>query len=182
MEETCMETYSGWCIDLLSPAKELIQIEDIAHGLALQCRFNGACMKFYSVAQHSIKVAELLPPELQLEGLLHDAAEAYTGDITRPMKAVLGAGYLPVIEAGFNRVLIEKFNLSPKFPHNLELIGADLLLLKSEAAVLMESHGLTWSSIPQQYDHYLIPITPIRKWKAAERNFLNEFERLRRDK
>jgi len=62
------------------------QIDEIAHHLSMLCRFNGALSSYYSVAEHSIHVATLLPPELKMAGLLHDAAEAYIGDIVSPIK------------------------------------------------------------------------------------------------
>ena len=63
-----------------------MSIEDIAHGLAFQCRFNGQTGTFYSVAQHSLMVMSLVPEELQFAALLHDAAEAYLGDMVKPLK------------------------------------------------------------------------------------------------
>lgn len=65
-------------------------LEDIAHSLSMQCRFNGHTKEFYSVAQHSVVIADALfplyGPEVALDGLMHDAAEAYLCDIPRPIK------------------------------------------------------------------------------------------------
>ncbi|MDD5359463.1 MAG: hypothetical protein PHI79_05790 [Sulfurovaceae bacterium] len=66
--------------------KNQLHIEDIAIALSRICRFAGHCKRYYSVAEHSILVANLLPPEFALAGLLHDATEAYLGDVTRPLK------------------------------------------------------------------------------------------------
>ncbi|MFA5286352.1 MAG: hypothetical protein WC347_12205, partial [Smithellaceae bacterium] len=80
-EPLCIHTFSGIAFDLLNPKPEMILLEDIIHSLALINRFNGAAIFPYSVAQHSLYVASLLPSELKLHGLLHDAAEAYVGDM-----------------------------------------------------------------------------------------------------
>jgi hypothetical protein len=80
-------TYSGRDISLAGDVlPEDIDILDIAHSLSLQCRYNGACKFFYSVAQHSEFVSRHVPPEDALAALLHDAEEAYTSDMTTPLK------------------------------------------------------------------------------------------------
>lgn len=85
-------TVSGREVNLLGPQPEDINWYDIAEALAKQARFNGhtpnAC---YSVAQHCVLVADALPPAHRLAGLLHDAQEAYMGDITRPVKEAMKA-------------------------------------------------------------------------------------------
>lgn len=79
-------TYTGRLVDVLDPSPADIALEDIAHALACTCRFNGHCSGFYSVAQHSILVAQICGDRW---GLLHDAAEAYLGDVIRPLKTGL---------------------------------------------------------------------------------------------
>ena len=80
-----MSTYTGKKFFPFDPRPEQICIEDIAHGLSMLCRFSGQCPYFYSVAEHSIYVVHCLPDNLQLEGLLHDASEAYLADLPRPV-------------------------------------------------------------------------------------------------
>lgn len=82
-------TYTGRRLFVLSPDPEQIVIEDIAHHLSLLCRFVGAVRTFYSVAQHSVLVSRHVPWELQMSALLHDATEAYLGDVIRPVKRQL---------------------------------------------------------------------------------------------
>ncbi|MFZ5645793.1 MAG: phosphohydrolase [Bacillota bacterium] len=89
-----IETYTGKKFYPLDPRSEDVCIEDIAHSLAMQCRFNGHTRVFYSVAEHSVLMAEELAllgygKDVQLYGLLHDAAEAYLCDLPRPVKRQL---------------------------------------------------------------------------------------------
>lgn len=64
-------------------------VQEVAHSLSRLCRFTGHTEVTYSVAQHSLLVASLVAqtdPDLAVVGLLHDAHEAYLGDISRPVK------------------------------------------------------------------------------------------------
>lgn len=87
-------TFSKIHFTPLTPRREDILIEDIAHALSLMTRANGHFPEFYSVAQHCMDCAmeakaEGLSAREQLACLLHDASEAYLSDITRPVKANL---------------------------------------------------------------------------------------------
>ena len=101
----------------LDPHPDEVCIEDIAHHLANQCRFAGACRAFYSVAQHSVLVSCAVPSEDQKWGLLHDAAEAYLQDLIRPIKAAsaLGEEYRK-IEDLVLRAVCEQFGLPVEEP------------------------------------------------------------------
>lgn len=113
------QTVTGveYCFDDINPSQ--IRIADIAHGLANICRYNGQVKEFFSVAQHSIFVSKLVKPKNALWGLLHDASEAYLGDLTYPFKAkekykAIGDLYQQIEE----RILWavgEHFDLKPKF-------------------------------------------------------------------
>lgn len=87
-----VQTYSGRFYDLVSPTPDQFALVDIAHHLSQLCRFGGATLQPYSVAQHSLVVSYLVPPEHALEALLHDAPEAYLSDLPAPLKWVLGDG------------------------------------------------------------------------------------------
>lgn len=89
-----IQTRSGEAFDLLNPKPEHVQLEDIVYALSHLCRFNGHTSRFYSVAEHSLHVCDRVleaghPARAQLVALLHDAHEAYTGDIASPLKQLL---------------------------------------------------------------------------------------------
>lgn len=91
-DDACfIETYTGRKFYPLSDEPDF-HAEDIAHALAMCCRYNGHGRHFYSVAEHSVIVA-LLMKDLHLgdpwEGLFHDATEAYLSDIPAPFKQLL---------------------------------------------------------------------------------------------
>src|ERR1044071_8576361 len=87
-----IRTFMGQKFWPLAPRPEDILIEDIAHALSNVCRWGGQCSSFYSVAQHSVFVSDLLSPDAALCGLLHDSGEAFLLDIPKPVKRQL-SGY-----------------------------------------------------------------------------------------
>ena len=89
MSNAVIMLHTGKMFDLVDIDPYLIDIYDIAHHLAHLCRFTGATREFYSVAQHSLFVSINVSPENAFVGLLHDAAEAYIGDVSAPLKRVL---------------------------------------------------------------------------------------------
>ncbi len=84
-----IRTHSGLKFYPFSPQPEQICIEDIAAGLSKTCRYSGQIPVFYSVAEHSLDCAKLVPDEFKLSALLHDASEAYLADIPKPIKELL---------------------------------------------------------------------------------------------
>jgi uncharacterized protein len=104
-------TNTGGVIDLVSPDPKQITIEDIATGLSNVCRFNGQLATWYSVAEHSIRVAELVPKHYKLQALLHDATEAYICDVPTPLKRMLGVAYADV-EARLAAAIGAKFGVN----------------------------------------------------------------------
>lgn len=84
-----IRTSTGILVDPWNLDPDDIMVEDIAHSLSHQCRFTGHTCRFYSIAEHCILVASFLKsfgPRIQLAGLIHDAAEAYFGDMAGPSK------------------------------------------------------------------------------------------------
>lgn len=129
----CIRTYSGQYVNVFNPDPDTILIEDIAHSLSQQCRFAAQLPAFYSVAEHCLEVAYMMPTEHQLAGLLHDASEAYLLDIPSPIKKRL-PDYLQ-IEANLMRVIAQKFGFA--YPLAQCVHDADHERLIAEWDVLM---------------------------------------------
>jgi 5'-deoxynucleotidase YfbR-like HD superfamily hydrolase len=124
-----MRTYTGVYFNPLEPDPALINIEDIAQGLSNICRFAGQ-IEFYSVAQHSDHVAWLLPPEKRLKALLHDAPEAYIGDVVAPLKILPIYDFYREIEDKLMDAICERFGLEPGFDQ--EIKDADQFICEQE--------------------------------------------------
>lgn len=125
-------------VDLLEPNPECIHIEDIARGLAHIARFNGSTTEPYSVAAHSVVVSALLGEqsrEIQLAGLMHDASEAYLGDVVAPLKRTeLFRGYRE-LEERWNVALERRFGLSRGIMDGRHVKAADELALAAEMQI-----------------------------------------------
>lgn len=126
--EPIIQTHSGKFVNLLHPDPYALGINDIAHALAHICRFGGHVKNYYSVAQHSLIVALNVPAEDALVGLMHDAAEAYCGDMVGPLKHQL-PGYQD-IEAGLWEALAWRYKLPERLPQSV--VDADLRALAAE--------------------------------------------------
>lgn len=106
---TDIRLYSGKTVNIFGMTIEDIDIEDIARSLSRQCRYNGHSKGHISVAEHSVWVSCAVPEKFALEGLLHDAAEAYVGDVTVPIKEMLPQ--FKDLEMRIWRVIAHKFDL-----------------------------------------------------------------------
>lgn len=123
---------------------EAIDIVDIAHALGNLCRFTGQCRRFYSVAEHSVHVSMIVPEDLALVGLLHDATEAYCADLAKPLKRLV-PDYRAVEDAIWLAVA-EKFELPTIMPEFIK--RADMAMLKLEVDHLLPPHCATDLNLP----------------------------------
>jgi len=180
-------TYSGRQVDLMAPSPKQLDIGDIAHALALQCRYNGHTERFYSVAEHSLLVADLVEAEVRgrpdaaqtvRTALLHDAAEAYLGDIVSPLKfSPPMLGYL-CVESEWNAVIAQRYGLCYVLPPVVR--QADEALLGLEMATLLAAppsgaaipRGIV-SDFPQQ-----VVTFHCHDWRVAEQLFLARWAQL----
>lgn len=136
-------TASGLYFNLLEPDGSDISIQDIAHGLSHICRFTGHVRTFYSVAEHSYHASYLVPEEHALAALMHDAAEAYLGDVASPLKRQLPD--YKAIEAKVEAAIFARFNLPAVLPDCVK--HADRVLLATEKRDLMPANRDTWTDL-----------------------------------
>jgi 5'-deoxynucleotidase YfbR-like HD superfamily hydrolase len=145
--KTAVRTYSGIYFDFLNPTIDMINIEDIAHSLSNQCRFNGHLPNFYSVAQHSVHCAEMVSEPYKLQALLHDASEAYIVDIPKPIKPYL-TNYKDM-EDKIMYLIAEKFGFDYPFSQEVKKADEDRLIFEWENIFLAKpykSKSLCWSN------------------------------------
>lgn len=164
-----VSTYSGRQFYPLAPTPEQIDIEDIAHGLAYQCRFNGQTRHFYSVAQHSLIVADLVPKRLRLVALLHDAAEAYLGDMVKPLKQLFPL--FSDIEAKVMGAIGLRYGIGNFDDRAIK--RADLIALAMEKRDLMPNSTEPWAPL-RGIAASPVRITPMSP-QEAKASFLSAF-------
>jgi len=138
-QDRWIETFTGLRLYPFNPACEQISLRDIAQGLSRIPRFTGQIPVLYSIAEHSVRVcAELSddqPAHVKLWALLHDAPEAYLGDIPSPIKAFM-PNYIEA-EDLIMRVICDKFGMPYECPP--EVVEMDKLMLSRERATLKDA-------------------------------------------
>ena len=168
-------TVSGNYFDFVTPHLSEFGISDIAHGLSHICRFAGHTSQFYSVAQHSVLVSQIvewLDPDAAMAALLHDASEAFCCDIPRPLKQLL-PDYREV-EKRCEAAIFARFGLPLPMPDVVK--HADLVLLATEQRDLMPRHGDEWALIAgiEPLKQTIKPWTPLQ----ARREFRRRWQQL----
>ncbi len=167
-----VSTRSGILFNFVNIDQDNILLDDIVWSLSMICRFAGSCSFFYSVAEHSVNVGSCLPNHLRKAGLMHDAAEAYIGDIVTPIKQ--HCQLIQEIEDNVLKAIFNKFEITwPSESEWLSIKDADKRMLAREALVLVP-HSETWD--------YLKDIDPAKRLiigfspESARERFLEKFK------
>jgi len=158
--EGSIVTYTGRRIFPLNPSPDNINLLDIAHALSNQCRFTGHVRKFYSVAEHSCRVHDIVPTELKLAAILHDASEYALMDLARPVKEQKEMYLFREAEDALMECIAEKYNFT--YPLEDKIKEADKILLVTEYRDLMppEVFKVTDFNGHKPLENYINPWTP----------------------
>ena len=179
MNGAWIETVSGGRFDFDDIPANTINILDVAHALGNLCRFTGHVRRFYSVAEHSINVSYVIQPRLALFGLLHDAQEAYCGDVNKPLRTLLER--YNDIEHEVQALAYDQFcHRQPNADECTEINRADWTMLCAEARQLLPSRGSTWENVPITH---MPEEAMVKCWgpEEAAHEFANRFERLMKE-
>lgn len=140
---TFIQTYTGRVFFPLEPHVADVHPLDIAHSLSMLCRYNGHVDKFYSVAEHCVILSHMVDRENAPWALLHDAAEAYIGDMSWPLKEKMPD--FKLVESGIMSVLCTKFGLDPIQPD--QVTEYDRRIVVDESAALMRPALIPWPAL-----------------------------------
>lgn len=140
-----MQTYTGKRFYPLAPDPEMIDPVDIAHALGAICRYGGHTLTHYSVAEHCVILSDWVPGEHALWALLHDATEAYVGDMIRPLKHSAGMSAYVEAEDRVMAAVAERFGLESSTMPDAVKEGDNRIILDERAAVLRPT-GEAWEA------------------------------------
>jgi len=162
---------SGMIVDLTDIDPSCITLEDIAHNLSNSCRFNGGCNRFYSIAEHSVNVSTTVADKHAKAALMHDAHEAYTGDIVRPILEVIDDTDIRYLRRYFNVAIAKRFYMVPSILECKEVLESDNTWLHIEGALFFSK----WEKFEHiDYAKYY-PRIQYLKPEAAKKLFLERF-------
>lgn len=162
-------TFTGRYFNLESPLPGQVDIRDIAWALSNICRFGGHSLGFYSVAQHSVLVSRIVPPAAARAGLLHDAVEAYFGDVVKPLKNLL-PDYRR-LEAQAEAVIMRKLGVDAELEiYHEEIKRADMIALATEKRDITAAAHHDWGGLDgvAPLATQIVPLAP----QAAFNEFL----------
>lgn len=183
MSKYNLPTFTGKIFNLQNPTEDMICIEDIAHHLSIENRYNGAIKFPYSVAYHSVLVCQQAEEKFKLEALLHDAEEAYYKDWPAALKNLIGRPIYEQITHQFNSILKDMYQLSSYYKTQIKEI--DLRMGATEIAQLLPYYGEKYWAVDRMPENRE-PFANVNILNLSAANveelFLKEFEKLRRDK
>lgn len=171
-----MITYTGLKFWPCDPWSTEVCVKDIAHHLSLQCRYAGAVERHCSVAEHCVNISRVVPPQYAAYGLLHDAPEAYVGDLLNPIKHQPELVGFVDIEARVQKAINARFRLV--WTDEIVEIIKDV----DDRIVLDETAAL--SSKPEEYIERVPGKAPLGikvygwPWEAAEMMFMQRYREL----
>jgi 5'-deoxynucleotidase YfbR-like HD superfamily hydrolase len=178
---SAIQTFTGAFVDPLAPDPVALDPLDIAHALSHHCRFGGHSRVFYSVAQHSTVVADAVEArtddvESTLAALLHDASEAYLGDLPHPLKhrSPLGDAFRQA-EQRLQAAIAARFGIPAEPPAVVKEVDRAALAAERYALMLPSSNG-HWPELAG-VEPLGVEIDPWPSARAAQ-EFLARFERL----
>ena len=169
------QTFTGGQFWPLHPRPEDVKIEDIAHALSQVCRFAGHSIWPYSVGHHSLLVSANCRPENALVGLLHDAPEAFVGDMVTPLKRDMPT--FEAAERGWALAIGDAFGLGEQLvalPADVK--EADVRALMTEKRDVMSTCSHPWHSVGEPFETSITPATA----PYIEDAFMRRFESLRK--
>lgn len=168
-------TYSGKKIVVREFKEEDISIIDIAHSLSNICRFTGHVKEFYSVAQHSVLVADHQETlEEARAALLHDATEAYLNDLSSPIKASIHLGAYKELEDKYHNVINDRFDLHDGNTPNIKKADLEALFTEKRDILLHPNADWGWGYDITRWEETIVPLGP----KQAKILFLKRFKEL----
>ena len=150
-----IQTFTGRLIDLRHVCPDDISIRDIAHSLGCINRFNGHTLVPLSVAQHSVRVSQIVSKEHSLWGLLHDASEAYLGDVSRPLKHLLPE--YRKMETLVQFAIARHFGLTVPMPHDVKLADQSVLMAEKRDLMMIDRDWGFRVPVDQQLVEPVIP-------------------------
>ncbi|WP_419900671.1 hypothetical protein [Roseomonas sp. USHLN139] len=161
-----IQTYTGRLFSLARPCAADVHIDDVLIPLTRLCRFTGHTLESsWTVAQHTLLCDDLrapdTDPQTRLAILLHDAAEAYIGDISRPLKALLGPAVRNV-EAQVAAAIFKAFDADEVFLDEGEIKRVDDLALVTEKAMLL-ADSPEWPGLPRDTTRSCIALSRVSK-------------------
>jgi len=156
-----IETYTAKRFDFVNLDANEISILDIAHALSNICRFTGHCREFYSVAEHCVIMSQMghwTSNAQRFEALMHDAHEAYIGDMSAPLKHI--SPEFKAFEKRVEAMVRRRFGLPEQL--SPEIKDADLRMLAMEARDVMRGDWREWGSIKGVVPAQVVPncLTP----------------------